>query len=390
MARDLVTGNYAAGHALALAGEANRNARGCCGGAYPITPQTEIIEFLRGFEFTKGRIVPVESEHSAMAVCMGASLGGARAFTASSSNGLAYMVENIFAAGYYRLPIVMIAVNRTLGPPWNIWVDQGDSLMFRDAPWIQFYADSHQDLVDTILLAFRVAEDQRILLPALVAMDGFVTSHMQMAVDLPEQELVDRFLPECDVPHRLRHDHPVTIGGLTWPRETVRHRHEIQDAMDRVPEVLLEAIYEFEQVFGRRPVGALTAEFTDDAETVLIACNTMSRTLRRVIRRRREGGERVGMIRMKLFRPFPRAALLSAIGRTRRVGVLDRNHSAGSGGIFWQEVAATLQRRPDILVQDYLIGLGGGDVTPELIDETIEDLMGRAHAGEPHWQEAVS
>jgi len=386
----LVSGNHAAGHALALAGEANRDARGCCGGAYPITPQTEIIEFLRAFEFTKGRIVPVESEHSAMAVCMGASLGGARAFTASSSNGLAYMVENIFAAGYYRLPIVMIAVNRTLGPPWNIWVDQGDSLMFRDAPWIQFYADSHQDLVDTILLAFRVAEDQRILLPALVAMDGFVTSHMQMAVDLPEQEQVDRFLPKCNVPHRLRHDHPVTIGGLTWPRETVHHRHEIQVAMDRVPEVLTKAIDEFEQIFGRRPVGALTVEGAEDAETVLIACNTMSRTLRRVIRRRREEGERVGMVRMKLFRPFPREALLSAIGRARRVGVLDRNHSAGSGGIFWQEVAATLQGRPDILVQDYLIGLGGGDVTPELIDETIEDLKVRAAAGEPIWQEAVS
>ncbi|MEK7730312.1 MAG: pyruvate ferredoxin oxidoreductase, partial [Planctomycetota bacterium] len=220
MARALVTGNYAAGYAIARAGEANRNARGCAGGAYPITPQTEIIEFLRGFEFTKGRVVPVESEHSAMGVCIGASLAGARAFTASSSNGLAYMTENVFAAGYYRLPIVMIAVNRTLGPPWNIWVDQGDSLALRDAAWLQFYTESHQDLVDTILLAFRVAEDERILLPAMVAMDGFLTSHTQMGVELPEQELVDRYLPSCKIPHRLRTDHPTTVGGLTWPRET--------------------------------------------------------------------------------------------------------------------------------------------------------------------------
>ncbi len=159
MGRTLATGNHAAGHTLALAGEANRHARGCCAGAYPITPQTEIIEFLSGFKFNKGRIVLVESEHSAMGVCIGAALAGARTFTASSSNGLAYMTENIFAAGYYRLPTVMIAVNRTLGPPWNIWVDQGDSLMMRDAAWLQFYCDSHQDLVDTILLAFRVAED---------------------------------------------------------------------------------------------------------------------------------------------------------------------------------------------------------------------------------------
>ena len=184
MGRTLATGNNVAGHTLALAGEANRNSRGCCAGAYPITPQTEIIEFLSGFDFNKGRVVLVESEHSAMGVCIGAALAGARTFTASSSNGLAYMTENIFAAGYYRLPTVMIAVNRTLGPPWNIWVDQGDSLMMRDAAWLQFYCDSHQDLADTILLAFRVAEDKRVMLPVIVAMDGFVTSHTQMVVDM--------------------------------------------------------------------------------------------------------------------------------------------------------------------------------------------------------------
>jgi len=389
MPRALVTGNHAAGHALALAGEANRIARGCCGGAYPITPQTEIIEFLRAFPFTKGRIIPVESEHSAMGACIGASLAGARAFTASSSNGLAYMVENIFAAGYYRLPIVLIAVNRTLGPPWNIWVDQGDSLMFRDAPWIQFYVESHQDLVDTILLAFRVAEDQRVLLPAAVALDGFVTSHAQMVVDLPDQESVDRFLPPCRVPHRLRYDHPATVGGLTWPRETQRHRRDLQEAMDCVPEVLAEAINEFEAVFGRRPVGALTAEQTQDADEVLIACNTMAQTLRNVVADRRKRGENVGMIRLKMFRPFPREALRTAIGSAVRVGVLDRNHSAGSGGIFWQEVAATLQARPDVLVQDYLVGLGGGDVTPEHVSEIVDDLRRRESSGEPLWQEAA-
>src|SRR5574342_1080564 len=147
MTRTLCTGNYAAGHALAVAGEANREARGCAGGAYPITPQTEIIEYLRGVAFTKGRIVPVESEHSAMGVCIGASMAGARAFTASSSNGLSYMTENVFAAGYYRLPIVMIAVNRTLGPPWNIWTDQGDTLFLRDFPCVQLYCESNQEVL---------------------------------------------------------------------------------------------------------------------------------------------------------------------------------------------------------------------------------------------------
>jgi pyruvate/2-oxoacid:ferredoxin oxidoreductase alpha subunit len=390
LARALVTGNHAAGHTLGVAGEANRNARGCTAGAYPITPQTEIIEYLRDFEFTKGRIVPVESEHSAMGVCIGASLAGARAFTASSSNGLAYMVENIFAAGYYRLPIVLIAVNRTLGPPWNIWVDQGDSLMLRDAAMIQFYAESHQELVDTILVAFRVAEDRRVLLPALVALDGFVSSHTQMVVDLPEQEQVDRYLPLCNVPHRLRHDHPTTVGGLTWPRETERHRIEIQQAMERVPEVLNQALDEFEKVFGRRPLGAISAEHTEDADIVLIACNTMARTLRNVVTARRKKGEKIGMINNKLFRPFPRAELLTALRKAKRVGVLDRNHSPGSGGIFWQEVAITLRERSDVIVQDYLVGLGGGDVTPQVIDEIIDDLSRRKRAEEPIWKEVAA
>jgi pyruvate/2-oxoacid:ferredoxin oxidoreductase alpha subunit len=385
MTRKLCTGNFAAGFTLAAAGEANRDARGCAAGAYPITPQTEIIEYLRAATFTKGRIVAVESEHSAMGVCIGASSSGARAFTASSSNGLTYMAENVFAAGYSRLPIVLVAVNRTMGPPWNIWVDQGDSLALRDAPWLQFYTESHQDLVDTILLAFRVAEDPRIVLPAMVAMDGFLTSHTQMVVDLPEQSQVDAFLPPCSVPQRLRHDRPATSGGLTWPRETQSHRREIEEAMLRVPEVLAEAIDEFERVFGRRPAGAIVAEHTSDAETVLIATNTMAATLRGVVRERRSHGERVGMVRIKQFRPFPREELGRAIGNAKKVGVLDRNHSPGSGGIFGTEVAATL--RGDVIVQDYIVGIGGGDVTPADVSEIADDLAARTESTEPLWKE---
>jgi pyruvate/2-oxoacid:ferredoxin oxidoreductase alpha subunit len=280
----------------------------------------------------------------------------------------------------------MIAVNRTLGPPWNIWVDQGDSLALRDAAWMQFYTESHQDLVDTILIAFRVAEDPRVMLPAMVTLDGFLTSHTQMVVDLPEQEKVDAYLPPCSVPQRLRHDHPATFGGLTWPRETERHRRQIEEAMQRVPQVLAEAIEEFERVFGRRPAGAVVAEETADAEMVLIATNTMATTTGNVVRARRARGERVGMIRIKQFRPFPRAELLRAIGKAKRVGVLDRNHSPGSGGIFWGEVAATL-RGIDVLLQDYIVGIGGGDVTPATIDEIADDLAARGASQEPLWKE---
>lgn len=384
MPRILCNGNYAAGYTLALSGEANRHARGCAAGGYPITPQTEILEFLRGFRFTKGRIQAVESEHSAMGLCIGASLAGARTFTASSSNGLAYMAENVFSAGYSRLPIVMVAVNRTLGPPWNIWVDQGDTLALRDAAWLQFYCESHQDVADTILLAFRVAEDPRVLLPAMVAYDGFLISHTAMAVELPEQEQVDRFLPHCSVPHRLDHANPRTVGAMITPEDTFAHRHELEQAMSAVPGVLMEALAEFEEIFGRRPDDGLTSYETADAESVLLVSNSMASTVRDVVREQRAKGRKVGMVKMKLFRPFPRNELPKVIGSATRVGVLDRNVSPGSGGIFWQEVRASLSDSA-LVVQNYLVGLGGGDVTPAMIGDIIRDLEGRSQAGEPAW-----
>src|SRR5450756_3165036 len=168
------------------------------------------IEYVMGARFSKGSFVAVESEHSAMAVCIGTSMAGARSFTASSSNGLLYMTENVFAAGLARLPIVMVVSNRTIGPPWNIWADHGDSLALRDAPWLQLYCASHQDLVDTILLASRVAEDPRVLLPVMVAQHGFLLAPTGMVVDLPPQALVDAYLPPLDLALRARADRPRT------------------------------------------------------------------------------------------------------------------------------------------------------------------------------------
>ena len=383
MTRAVATGNQAAGHALVAAGEANRSARGCCGGCYPITPQTEIIETVMGAGFTKGSFVAVESEHSAMAACIGASVAGARSFTASSSNGLLYMAENVFAAGLERLPIVMVVANRTIGPPWNIWADHGDSLALRDAPWLQLYCDSHQDLVDTILLAFRVAEDPRVLLPVMVTQDGFLLSHTSMVVDLPPQELVDAYLPPLDLALRARTDQPRTYGQLMGPRETQRHRQEIQAAMERVPEVLDEAGAEFARVFGRRPRGAFEAEHVADADTVIVAAGTTVSTLRRVVEARRGAGERIGLVQLKLFRPFLGDELARAIGAAKRVAVLDRDHSPGSGGIMWTEIAASLRERPDVLLQGYIVGLGGGEVDPPLIELVLDDFAGRERTRSP-------
>jgi pyruvate/2-oxoacid:ferredoxin oxidoreductase alpha subunit len=188
MTAQLLSANHATAMAATVAGRANRNARGFGSGVYPITPQTECIELLCNQEFEKGHVVRVESEHSAMAVCMGFSLAGLRTFTASSSNGLAYMAENVYAAGFYRLPIVMMAVNRTLGPPWNIWVDHGDTLMLRDSGWVQLYCEDNQEVADTTLAAFRLAEDKRVLLPVMVCQDAFILSHTMMVTDIPTQD----------------------------------------------------------------------------------------------------------------------------------------------------------------------------------------------------------
>jgi pyruvate/2-oxoacid:ferredoxin oxidoreductase alpha subunit len=391
MSMQLATGNHAAGHSMSLAGEANRAARGAVCGIYPITPQTEIVEYVAQFPFSKGRVIPVESEHSAMGVCIGASLNGARAFTASSSNGLAYMAENVMVAAFYRLPIVMAAVNRTLGPPWNIWADQGDTLLFRDFAWLQFYCDTNQDVADTSLLAFRLAEDPRILLPVMVCMDAFIVSHTSMEVELATQEQVDRFLPPCRVPHRLDAEHPVTVGGMAFPQETLSQRLELDESMRRVPAVLEEHREIFREVFGREVGGAVEAWHTEDADRILIASGTVGTTLRDVAQEWRARGEKVGVIRIKLFRPFPREQIRRLCSNAGKIGVLDRNYAAGIGGIFCQEILASLQGqtgpqgRPP-LVQGYLTGVGGGDVVPGLVHEVIADLTQRTAAGAPVWK----
>jgi len=388
MPLEVVTGNHAAGHALSFAGEANRTGRGTACGIYPITPQTEIVERVAAFPFSKGRVVAVESEHSAMAVTMGASVAGARAFTASSSNGLAYMVENIMVTGFYRLPVVMVAVNRTLGPPWNIWADQGDTLMLRDFPWIQLYAANNQEVHDLTLVAFRLAEDHRILLPVLVCMDAFIVSHTQAETDLATQEQVDAYLPDLDLPHRLDQDHPRALGSMVWPDATVSHRVDVDEAMQRVPQVLDECREAFAEVFGRDPSGPIESWHTEDADTVLVTSATVATTARRVVERRRAAGERVGLVKMRLFRPFPESALREACGAARRIGVLDRDYAAGMGGVWWQDTRAAFQGDALArLIQNYLVGVGGGDVTPELIDGILDDLATRQVAAPPVWVE---
>ncbi len=380
MTIELLSANHAAATAATLAGRANRRARGFGGGVYPITPQTECIEFLCKQEFEKGRIVRVESEHSAMAVCMGFSLGGARSFTASSSNGLAYMTENVYAAALYRLPIVMMAVNRTLGPPWNIWVDHGDTLLLRDSGWMQFYCEDNQEVLDTLLLAYRLAEHPAILLPAMVCQDAFVLSHTMMQTDIPTQDQVDRYLPVLDLPHRLRRK-PVTVGGLDFPHETEVHRRQHEEAMRRVPAIYDECRKSFEEVFGRRPADAVVPYRMEDAEIVLISMGTTAATVRKAVDRARDEGLAVGALRVRMFRPFPGRELAALLAGRERIAILDRDISLGHGGVLWSEARGFAP--PNALVQNYMLGLGGGDIRPEHITQVLADLRGRRAADEP-------
>jgi pyruvate/2-oxoacid:ferredoxin oxidoreductase alpha subunit len=377
---ELVSANHAAAMAATLAARANRSARGFGSGVYPITPQTECIEYLCKQEIEKGSVVRVESEHSAMAVCIGFALGGARTFTASSANGLTYMTENVFVAAFYRLPVVMMAVNRTLGPPWNIWVDHGDTLALRDCGWIQFYCEDNQEVADTTLLAYRLAEDHRVLLPVLVCQDAFVLSHTMMPTDFPDQAAVDAFLPPLAVPHKVGQK-PRTVGGLDFPRETEVHRKELAAAMANVPAAYAEVQDAFEKAFGRRPADAVVPYRMEDAEVVVVSTGTMASTVRTAVDAARERGVKAGALRMRMFRPFPEKTLTKLLAGRRRVAVLDRDICPGLGGIVWSELRPSAE--PGAVVQNYMIGLGGGDVRPAHVDGVIRDILARERSGEP-------
>lgn len=380
MSVELITANHAAGLAATLAGRANRTARGFGSGVYPITPQTESIEFLCAQTIEKGHVVRVESEHSAMAVCMGFALGGSRAYTASSSNGLAYMTENVYAAAFQRLPMVMMAVNRTLGPPWNIWADHGDTLLLRDSGWIQLYCEDNQEVFDTILLAFRLAEDPRVLLPVMVCQDAFVLSHTIAQTDVPTQDQVDAFLPPLELHHRLTQA-PRVVGQLDFPRETEAHRRQLQAAMDRVPAVYAEIQAEFEAKVGRRPADPIVPYRLDDAEVVIVSMGTTGATARAAVEQLRAKGVKAGSLRIRMYRPMPADEIRAAMAGHKKVAIVDRDISPGFGGVLWGEVRGSCD--PDAVVQNYMVGLGGGDIRPEHLVHVMEDVARRDRAGHP-------
>jgi pyruvate ferredoxin oxidoreductase alpha subunit len=345
--------------------------------AYPITPQTQIVEALSemcaGGEL-KARFIKVESEHSAMAACIGAAATGARAFTATSSQGLALMHELLHWAGGGRLPIVMADVNRALAPGWTVWTDQNDSLSQRDTGWIQLYCETNQEVLDTTVQAFKLAET--VDLPVMLVLDAFYLSHTYEPVDVPEPGEVDAFLPKRETRYKLDTAEPHAYGALTTPAVYMEMRLRQQEAMEKARIALEEIDAEWGKRFGRR-YGAVEAYRMEGAELALVTSGTITSTARHVVNELRERGEKVGLVKVRMFRPFPGAALRRVLAGVPNVAVLDRNISPGHSGIFAEEMRAALYdlpagKRP--VIHGYIVGLGGRDVTPA----TILDCVARA------------
>ncbi len=343
--------------------------------AYPITPQTQVVEELSEMcadGRLSARFIKVESEHSAMAACIGAAAAGARSFTATSSQGLALMHEMLHWAANGRHPVVMANINRAMGPGWNIWTDQTDSLSQRDTGWIQLYCETNQEVLDTTVIAFKLAET--LDLPVMLVLDAFYLSHTAEPVDIPDQELIDAFLPPRQARYRLDVDDPRAFGALVRPDSYMEMRWQLQETMNHAEAVLEEVEADWQRCCGRR-YGAVEGYRVEDAALILVTSGTITSTARFVVDRLREGGEAVGLVKVKMFRPFPAAALRGLLAGAERIAVLDRNLSPGRGGIFAEELRAALYSgngfpRPEIY--GYVVGLGGRDVTPPVIEDIVK------------------
>jgi pyruvate/2-oxoacid:ferredoxin oxidoreductase alpha subunit len=378
--REFLTGNHAVAYAVHLC-------RTPLIAAYPITPQTAIYERLSEWEASgklKGIMMRTESEHSAMAACISASLTGVRTFTATSSQGLALMHEMLHFAAGCRVPVVMANINRVLAAPWGFWADQLDSLSQRDTGWIQFYCENGQEALDTVIQAYRIAE--QVYLPVMISLEAFFVSHFMEVLDLPEQEQVDRFLPPMDLPHKFDVDRPGFLVPVVSSELYRKYRHMAQGSMDSVKEVARQADREFRKEFGRG-YGIVEPIMIEDAEIVIVTAGSITSTARVAVRALREQGHRIGLLKLRLFRPFPVEGVHSALRGKKKIAVIDRNISLGGGGIFCQELRAALIHSCDHpLIHGYIAGIGGTDVTPEVIQKIALEVMNRSEPfDKPIW-----
>lgn len=368
--------------------EAMKMARIQCISAYPITPQSTIAEKLSEC-VANGELdaeyIRVESEHTAMSCAIGAQLTGIRTGTATASVGLALMHEVVgFAAGC-RVPIVMPVVNRSIGAPWSLWCDHSDSMAERDSGWLQFYCENVQDVFDSILMAYRIAEHKDVLLPAMVCLDGFFLSHSMQKLEIPSQQEVDEFVGPYTVENlKLDPENPMAICNLTGSSDNEEIRYQQAMGFWNAEKVMDEVFAEFEQRFGRKK-SAVEGYCLDDAEAVIICMGSMSGTTKYVVDQLRAEGKKVGMIKVFSFRPFPARKLAEMLRGISKVAVIDRSCGFGAqGGPLWVETKAAVGG--DTVIRDYVAGLAGRDVHPGTLRNVFEDIMAATENGfAPNW-----
>jgi pyruvate ferredoxin oxidoreductase alpha subunit len=365
--RQLIDGNEAVAIAAKLA-------RVKVISAYPITPQTTVVEKLADFVASgelPAEFIKVESEHSAMSACIGAAATGARAFTATSSQGLMLMSEMLYVAAGLRLPIVMTNANRSVSAPLSIWCDQQDSMTVRDSGWIQLYCENNQEILDTTIQAFRIAEET--LVPVMVCYDGYILSHTVEPVEVPEQAEVDGFIPPYAYPFPLDPDRPVTMGPVGVPDYYTEIRYTLQKAVREAQAKIVEVCKDYKKKFGRG-CGLLERYRSDDADIILLTIGSLSSSVKEIVDQYRKRGGKVGLVRVRSFRPFPVGELIDAIGHAKAVAVLEKDISLGSaGGLFLDAAASFINVEPAPLMLDFICGLAGRDVSPLEIRTAVRE-----------------
>jgi pyruvate ferredoxin oxidoreductase alpha subunit len=355
--------------------------------AYPITPQTHIVEELAQM-IADGELdsqfINVESEHSAASVVLGAVATGVRAYTATSSQGLLYMGEVIFNIAGMRLPLVLTDANRSVSAPINIWNDHQDTVSLRDAGWVQFYVEDNQEALDFHFLAYRLSEDKSIMLPVMVCMDGFILTHGIETVDMPTQEQVDKFLPAYNPLYKLDVENPLTLGPLADPDYYMEARYAIHETQKKVLKLIPQLTQEFAKIFGRTYNGLIEGYQIKDAERVIVAMGSVCGTIKDVVDELRKKGKKVGLLKVTSYRPFPGQEIYDALKSIPKVAVLDRALSLGSYAPLAGEIKAVFfgkKKKPQI-ISSFIAGMGGRDITRDSIKEIFRLLTQKEKACE--------
>ncbi len=367
----IVSGNFAAAYGSKLS-------RAEVVAAYPITPQTEVVEKIAQL-VAEGEMdsqyIKVESEHSAMAACIAASNTGARAFTASSAHGLALMHELLIWASGARLPVVMVNINRAMGPPWSVWADHHDTLAQKATGQLQFFCENNQEVLDSVIMAYKICEDSEIMLPGMVVEDAFILSHTKEPVEIYDQELVDEFLPSYDPEYKLDVDQPLGFGSLGMPDWYMDFRYKIAEAMDKATDKVEKVTKEFNEVFGKENSGLIEEYRTDGVDVLMVTMGSISSTSKDVIDELRDEGHNIGLARLRTFRPFPVEKFRELTKGVNVVGVLDRSYTFGHGGDAAREIKDALYGHRDLILKDYIVGLGGRDLTPKILKNIMLDTL---------------